>query len=142
MEREDARKLSPDAQREGRRQVVRAYQRGVKQRQIERELGLSYSSVRMVVQRFKQDGMRGICSSCSGSIHGLCLPAFRVGPYPSRERLALHYASQSCAQQCNSSQPVARSDADSRLADRFEPPDARDHAATTNSTSVRPLAPC
>ncbi len=72
MEREDARKLSPDAQREGRRQVVRAYKRGVKQRQIARELGWSYSSVRMIVQRFKQDGMRGIESGRRGRPAGSC----------------------------------------------------------------------
>jgi transposase len=44
MEREDARKLSTDAQHERRRQVVRAYKRGVNRRQIAREFGLSYSS--------------------------------------------------------------------------------------------------
>ncbi|MGA9129570.1 MAG: helix-turn-helix domain-containing protein, partial [Terracidiphilus sp.] len=59
MEREDARKLSPQAQHERRRQVVRAYKRGVNRRQIARDLGLSYSSVRMIVNRFKKDGMRG-----------------------------------------------------------------------------------
>ncbi|MHB1701868.1 MAG: winged helix-turn-helix domain-containing protein, partial [Acidobacteriaceae bacterium] len=72
MEREDARKLSPDAQREGRRQVVRAYKRGVKQRRIARDFGLSYSSVRMIVHRFKQDGMRGIESGRRGRPVGSC----------------------------------------------------------------------
>jgi hypothetical protein len=36
MDREDARKLSPEAQHERRRQVVRAYKRGVSRRQIAR----------------------------------------------------------------------------------------------------------
>ena len=72
MEREDARKLSLDAQREGRRQVVRANKREVKQRQIGRELGLSYSSVRMIVRRFKQDGIRGIESGRLGRPSGCC----------------------------------------------------------------------
>jgi len=67
MEREDARKLSPEAQHERRRQVVRAYKRGVNRRQIARDLGLSYSSVRMIVNRFKTDGMRGIDSGQRGS---------------------------------------------------------------------------
>jgi hypothetical protein len=58
MDREDARKLSPDAQHERRRQVVRAYKRGVNRRQIAREFGLSYSSVRMIVNRYKQGGAR------------------------------------------------------------------------------------
>lgn len=72
MEREDARKLSPDAQHERRRQVVRAYKRGVNRRQIAREFGLSYSSVRMIVNRFKQDGMRGIESGRRGRPAGSC----------------------------------------------------------------------
>ena len=64
--------LSPDAQREGRRQVVGANKREVKQRQIGRELGLSYSSVRMIVRRFKQDGIRGIESGRRGRPAGSC----------------------------------------------------------------------
>jgi transposase len=72
MEREDARKLSPDAQHERRRQVIRAYKRGVNRRQIARDLGLSYSSVRMIVDRFKQDGMGGIKSGQRGRPAGSC----------------------------------------------------------------------
>ena len=72
MEREDARKLSPQAQHERRRQVVRAYKRGVNRRQIARDLGLSYSSVRMIVNRFKKDGMRGIDSGQRGRQAGSC----------------------------------------------------------------------
>jgi len=72
MEREDARKLSPEAQHERRRQVVRAYKRGVNRRQIARDSGLSYSSVRMIVNRFKQDGLRGIESGRRGRPAGSC----------------------------------------------------------------------
>jgi transposase len=72
MDREDARKLSPDAQHERRRQVVRAYKRGVNRRQIAREFGLSYSSVRMIVNRYKQDGARGIESGRRGRPQGSC----------------------------------------------------------------------
>jgi transposase len=72
MEREDARKLSPDAQHERRRQVVRAYKRGVNRRQIARDFGLSYSSARMIVNRFKRNGMRGIESGRRGRPQGSC----------------------------------------------------------------------
>ncbi|MGA9129217.1 MAG: IS630 family transposase, partial [Terracidiphilus sp.] len=54
------------------RQVVRAYKRGVNRRQIARDLGLSYSSVRMIVNRFKKDGMRGIDSGQRGRQAGSC----------------------------------------------------------------------
>ena len=72
LEHEDARKLSPDAQHEGRRQGFRAYKRGPNRRQIARECGLSYSSVRMMVNRFKQGGMRGIESGGRGRPAGSC----------------------------------------------------------------------
>jgi hypothetical protein len=42
MERDAARKLSATAQHERRRQVVRAWKRGVSRRQIAREAGLAY----------------------------------------------------------------------------------------------------
>lgn len=72
MEREDARKLSPEAQHERRRQVVRAYKRGVNRHQIAREVGLSYSSVRMIVDRFQKEGLRGIESGQRGRPAGSC----------------------------------------------------------------------
>jgi transposase len=72
MEREDARKLSPQAQHELRRQVVRAYKRGVNRRQIARDLGLSYSAVRLIVNRYKRDGSKGIVSGRRGRAAGSC----------------------------------------------------------------------
>jgi transposase len=72
VEHEDARKLSPDAQHECRRQVIRAYKHGVNRGRISREFGLSDSSVRMIVNRFKQDGMRGIESGRRGRPAGSC----------------------------------------------------------------------
>ena len=72
MEREDARKLSPEAQHERRRQVVRAFKRGVNRRQIARDVGLSYSSVRMIVDRFEKDGLSGIKSGQRGRPAGSC----------------------------------------------------------------------
>src|ERR1035441_4452529 len=72
MDREDASELAADAQHERRRQVVRAYKRGVNRRQMAHDFGLSYSSVRMIVNRFKQDGMRGIESGLRGRPTGSC----------------------------------------------------------------------
>lgn len=72
MEAEDGRKLSSEAQQERRRQVVRAFRRGVKQRQIARDLGLSYSSVRMTVGRYKKDGPQGIQMGRRGRPQGSC----------------------------------------------------------------------
>jgi transposase len=72
MEREDARKLSPAAQHERRRQVVCAYKRGVNRRQIASDLGLSYSAVRLIVNRYKRDGSKGIVSGRRGRPAGSC----------------------------------------------------------------------
>ena len=72
MEREDARKLSPEAQQERRNQVVRAYKRGVNRRRIAGDLGLSYSAVRMIVNRYKHDGMKGIAYGRRGRPAGSC----------------------------------------------------------------------
>ena len=72
MEREDARKLSPAAQHERRRQVVCAYKRGVNRRQIASDLGLSYSAVRLIVNRYNRDGSKGIVSGRRGRPAGSC----------------------------------------------------------------------
>ena len=72
MEAEDGRKLSSEAQMERRRQVIRAFRRGVKQRQIARDLGLSYSSVRMTVRRYRKDGAQGIQMGLRGRPQGSC----------------------------------------------------------------------
>jgi transposase len=60
MEQEDARKLSSAAQHERRRQVIRAYNRGVNRHQIAQEVGLSYTAVRMIVKRYEDQGIRGL----------------------------------------------------------------------------------
>lgn len=72
MDREDARRLPPEAQHERRRQVVRAYKRGVNRRRIACEIGLSYSSVRMIVARYEKDGLGGIESGRRGRPAGSC----------------------------------------------------------------------
>jgi transposase len=60
MEQEDARKLSSSAQHERRRQVIRAYKRGVNRHQIAQSVGLSYTAVRMIVKRYEEQGSRGL----------------------------------------------------------------------------------
>ena len=60
MELEDARKLSSAAQHERRRQVIRAYKRGVNRHQIAQQVGLSYTAVRMVAKRYEEQGMKGL----------------------------------------------------------------------------------
>ena len=60
MEQEDARKLSSAAQHERRRQVIRAYQRGVNRHRIAQQVGLSYTAVRMIVRRYEEQGARGL----------------------------------------------------------------------------------
>jgi transposase len=60
MEQEDARKLSSAAQHERRRQVIRAYRRGVNRHRIAQEVGLSYTAVRLIVKRYEDQGIRGL----------------------------------------------------------------------------------
>ncbi|MDE3149616.1 MAG: IS630 family transposase [Acidobacteriota bacterium] len=60
MEQEDARKLSSSAQHERRRQVIRAYKRGVNRHRIAQQVGLSYTAVRMIVRRYEEQGARGL----------------------------------------------------------------------------------
>lgn len=60
MEHEDARKLKSEAQQERRRQVIRAYKRGVNRHRIAEQVGLSYTAVRMIVRRYAQHGQSGL----------------------------------------------------------------------------------
>jgi transposase len=60
MDQEDARKLSSAAQHERRRQVIRAYKRGVNRHRIAQQVGLSYTAVRMIVRRYEEQGTRGL----------------------------------------------------------------------------------
>jgi transposase len=56
MEKDDARKLSPLAQHERRKQVIRAHKRGRTRSQIAEEVGLSYTAVTKTISRYEQDG--------------------------------------------------------------------------------------
>jgi transposase len=66
MEHQDARKLSPDAQHERRRQVIRAHKRGRSRSQIAQEVGLSYTAVTNTLKRYAEVGMAGLASARKG----------------------------------------------------------------------------
>lgn len=60
MDKDDARRLSPGEQHERRRQVIRAYRRGVNKKQISRDLGLSYSATCKIIDRFEAGGLSAL----------------------------------------------------------------------------------
>lgn len=60
MDKEDARRLSAAEQHERRRQVIRAWKRGINKRQIARDVGLSYWSVCNVVALFEEGGAKAL----------------------------------------------------------------------------------
>lgn len=66
MGHEDARKLSPAAQHERRRQVIRAYKRGRNRSQIAEEVGLSYTAVTNTLKRYAEAGIQGLASGKRG----------------------------------------------------------------------------
>jgi transposase len=66
MEREDARKISPAEQGKRRRQVIQAWKRGRNRRQIAAQTGLSYSTVRAAINRYKEFGAPGLRSRLRG----------------------------------------------------------------------------
>jgi len=63
---EDARRLSPAAQHERRRQVIRAYKRKTHKRQIARDVGLSYSATCKIIDRFAAGGMAALAPRTRG----------------------------------------------------------------------------
>jgi transposase len=69
MEKEDARKLSPEAQHERRRQVIKAWKRGTKKARIAEDLGLSYSGVDKIIGRYQAEGR--IAPQPRGRRHGV-----------------------------------------------------------------------
>ena len=56
MDKDDARKLTAPELHERRRQVIRAFKRGVNKRQISVDVGLSYPAVRNIIALHEQDG--------------------------------------------------------------------------------------
>lgn len=66
MDKEDARRISPDEQHERRRQVVRAYKRKINKRKIALDVGLSYSATCKIIDRFKAGGMAALAPQIRG----------------------------------------------------------------------------
>lgn len=66
MDTEDARRLSPAEQHERRRQVIRAYKRGVNKRQIARDVGVSYPGTRKIIARYEAGGMKALAPQKRG----------------------------------------------------------------------------
>ena len=56
MEKDDGRKLSAPELKERRKQVIRAYKRGLNKKQISRDIGLSYPAVRNIIARYEEKG--------------------------------------------------------------------------------------
>lgn len=60
MDKEDARKLSPEAQHEKRKQVVRLHRRGIGRSKIAEMTGMGYTSVRRIITTFEQGGVTAL----------------------------------------------------------------------------------
>lgn len=66
MEKDDGRKLSAPELKERRKQVVRAYKRGLNKKQISRDLGLSYPAVRNIIARHGHRGAESLTPGKKG----------------------------------------------------------------------------
>ena len=60
MDKQDARKLEPAAQFELRKQVIRAWKRGLNRVQISEAVGLSYTAVCQIVTRYRANEAQGM----------------------------------------------------------------------------------
>ena len=65
-DKEDGRKLSPLAQHEKRKQVVRLHRRGINRRQISAMTGMCYTTVCRVVDTYKADGLASLAPKIRG----------------------------------------------------------------------------
>lgn len=70
MEAMDGRKLSREALRERRQQVVRAFKRGQSKRAISADLGISYSAVCQTIWRFQREGSGALTPKTRGRREG------------------------------------------------------------------------
>ena len=66
MEKDDGRKLSALELKERRKQVVRAYKRGLNKKQISRDIGLSYPAVCNIIARHERQGAESLTPSKRG----------------------------------------------------------------------------
>jgi transposase len=72
-DKEDGRKLSPEAQHEKRKQVIRLYRRSINRRRISEMTGMGYSSVVRIVNTFEHGGLAAL----SPKVRGRALGALR-----------------------------------------------------------------
>lgn len=70
MEKDDGRKLDASELKERRKQVIRAYKRGLKKAQISRDLGLCYTAVDNIIARYKQMGAESLTPGKRGRKEG------------------------------------------------------------------------
>jgi transposase len=70
MENDDGRKLSAPELKERRKQVIRAYKRGLNKKQISRDIGLSYPAVRNIISRYEEKGVESLAPGKKGRKEG------------------------------------------------------------------------
>ena len=70
MEKDDGRKLSAPELKERRKQVIRAYTRGLNKKQISRDIGLSYPAVRNIIARYEEQGVASLVPGKKGRKEG------------------------------------------------------------------------
>ena len=70
MENDDGRKLSAPELKERRKQVIRAYKRGLNKKQISRDIGLSYPAVRNIIARYEEKGAESLAPGRKGRKEG------------------------------------------------------------------------
>ena len=70
MEKDDGRKLSAPELKERRKQVIRAYKRGLNKKQISRDIGLSYPAVRNIISRYEEKGVESLAPGKKGRKEG------------------------------------------------------------------------
>lgn len=70
-DKEDARKLSPDAQHEKRKQVIRLHRRSVNHRQISAMTGMGYRSVCRIIDAYKVGGLGALAPKVRGRKRGM-----------------------------------------------------------------------
>ena len=92
MENDDGRKLSAPELKERRKQVIRAYKRGLNKKQISRDIGLSYPAVRNIIARYEEKGAESLAPCKKGRKEGenrALLYRFRLSGHRFRHQATL-----------------------------------------------------
>jgi transposase len=71
IDKEDARKRSPDAQHEKRKQVIRLHRRSLNRRQISAMTGMGYRSVCRIIDAYKVGGLGALAPKVRGRKRGM-----------------------------------------------------------------------